>query len=280
MASGFLPLIRHLASLDGVATTAELRARGIPGRTLSAAVHHGVALRVRRGWYALPDTDASLRDAVRVGGRLACVSAAAYHGWATPERHGLHVVVHENAARLRRDAPRDLIVHWASPVDRPSRTRLVTDEFETAVQVAHCVAPEFAVAALDSFLAADPRRVDQVEAWVAALPPYVAEALPRREPLCHSFLESIGRVRLERAGIRGEHQVEIAGIGRVDLVLDGRVVIEWDGRTHLDPEQYDVDRRRDALLTSMGYQVLRFNYRLVMEEWHVVIAAVRTALAH
>ena len=79
-------LVPMLRRLDGVAETRELRDRGIRPTQLAAAVAAEDVLRVRRGWYALPETPAALLTAVRIGGRLACVSAAAHYGWATPER--------------------------------------------------------------------------------------------------------------------------------------------------------------------------------------------------
>jgi very-short-patch-repair endonuclease len=241
---------------------------------------------VRRGWYAAPDTPDDLVTAVRVGGRLACVSAGAHYGWATPERHGVHVCVAENAARLRRPgaaAPHSaspnlgVVLHWGSPIAKTDRPRLITSRFETVAHLIGCLDPEHAVAALDSFLHSEPEHSTELEQWLSSLPAHILRELSSRSSLCESFLETIGRIRLERAGIVGAHQVEIDGVGRVDLVIDGRLVIEWDGKQH--EESHEDDCRRDALLTSMGYHVLRFTYRLVMEEWHIVIAAVRAALA-
>ena len=278
-------LVPTLRRLGGVAETRELRARGIRPAQLSPAVACGDVIRVGRGWYAVPDTPDDLMTAVRIGGRLACVSAASYYGWATPERHGVHVCVAENAARLRRPPPEsgltdlrdDTIVHWGSPVPRSDRARLITSRFETVVQLVGCLDPEHAVAALDSFLHSEPELSAELETWLCSLPTHLLVRLSSRSALCESFLETVGRIRLGYAGIVGAHQVEIAGVGRVDLVIDGRIIIEWDGRQH--EASHEEDCRRDALLTAMGYHVLRFSYRLVMDEWHIVIAAVRAALA-
>lgn len=281
-----MPLLAPtLRRLGGVAETRELRARGIRPSQLSAAVACGDVIRVRRGWYAMPDTPRDLVTAVRIGGRLACVSAAAHYGWATPEHHGVHVCVAENAARLRRPPtdPRQAgprggtILHWGSPITRSERPRLITSRFETVVHLVGCLDPEHAVAALDSFLHAEPELSAELEEWLSSLPTHLRAQLSSRSALCESFLETIGRIRLERAGIVGAHQVEIAGVGRVDLVIDGRIIIEWDGRQH--EASHEEDCRRDALLTGMGYHVLRFSYRLIVDEWHIVIAAVRAALA-
>lgn len=277
--------MRLVRRLGGVAETRELIALGVEPHSLTSAVRRGDLLRVRRGWYSLPDTNPELRQAIRVGGRLACVSAAAHYGWSTPERHGLHVCVPENGSRLRSPSGIDeaaapaLVVHWTSPLPAAERPRLVTSRFETVTQIVGCLAPEFAIAALDSFLRDDPVGSRDLENWLSSLPAWLVRELPARNALCHSFLETIGRVRLEQAGITGEHQVDFPGIGRVDLVIGGRLVIEWDGGTHRTAAQQDEDCRRDALLATMGYRTLRFSYHLVMDEWHVVLAAVRAALA-
>lgn len=278
-------LSRHVRHLGGAAATRELIELGFGPRRLAIAVRSGELVRVRRGWYAVPEIDPALRTAIRVGGRLACVSAAAHHGWSTPEQHGVHVSVAENAGRLRRKHhvatsgdTRSVVVHWGSPRPRDDRSRLVTDRFETVMHLVECVEAEVAVAILDSFLHREPLLSRQLEAWLSELPTHVLARLPSRNALCHSYLESIGRIRLERAGLTGEHQVEIPGVGRVDMVIDGRLVIEWDGGTHRTAEQQHEDCRRDALLATMGYRTLRFSYRLVMDEWYIVIAAVRAAL--
>lgn len=275
----------HVRRLGGAAETRELAALGVSAGRLSSALRSGELVRIRRGWYAVPEIDPALRTAILVGGRLACVSAAAHYGWATPEQHGIHVCVAENAARMERrraaatsGGTRAIAVHWGSPLARDHRSRLVTDRFETVTQLVGCLRPEEAVAILDSFVHREPLLSRELEEWLLALPAHVRRQLPSRNALCHSYLESIGRIRLERSGIRGEHQVLIPGVGRVDMVIDGRVVIEWDGGTHRTATQQHEDCRRDALLATMGFRTLRFSYRLVMDEWYIVVAAVRAAL--
>ena len=196
-------LVPTLRRLDGVAETRELRDRGIRPTQLAAAVAAEDVLRVRRGWYALPETPAALLTAVRIGGRLACVSAAAHYGWATPERHAVHVCVAENASRLRRppdggavaDLHVEAVVHWGSPIPRRERPRLITSRFETVCHLVACLDPEHAVAALDSFLHTDPGRSTRLEEWLTSLPPHILGALASRSDACESFLETIGRIR-------------------------------------------------------------------------------------
>lgn len=282
-------VVAALRGLGAVAQTRELAAAGVTGVGLASEVASGSIIRVRRGWYALPHADAELVRAVRVGGRLACVSAARFYGWATPEHPCLHVSVAANASRLRvagdeRSAHPPghvpgVVVHWQASPSQPTGTRLVTSRRETIRQIALCQPPEYTVVACDSFLHAEPLEAAELEDWLAELPATVLAELQSRSDLCHSFLESIGRIRLANAGITGDHQVQIRGVGRVDLLIDGWLVIEWDGLEHHDNARaHDEDCRRDAVLATMGYRCLRFTYTLVVNHWHLVYAAIRATL--
>lgn len=280
----------RLAHCHGIAQRQELISSGVTGGQLTAAVATGTVIRVRKGWYALPDADPQLVRATRVGGRLACISAADHYGWATPQSPGLHVRLRENAARLRSPdnsqqrmpghPTAGTVLHWGAPLDLGDHSRLVTSKRETVLQIAHCQSPELAVAAYDSFLHTDPAGSADLDHWLEDLPDHLLRRMESCSRLCHSFLESIGRVRLSREGIHGRHQVPIPGVGRVDMLIDGWLVIEWDGLEHHDNgPAHDEDCRRDAVLASLGYVCLRFTYSLVMHHWYLVIAAIRSALA-
>lgn len=102
-------------------------------------------------------------------------------------------------------------------------------------------------------------------------------------PDADSGLESILRLRLSRLGIRLECQVRIPGVGIVDFLLDGRIILETDGRANHDGlVMRHKDLRRDALAAARGFETLRFDYALVLHEWHLVEAAIlaRRARAH
>ena len=59
-----------------------------------------------------------------------------------------------------------------------------------------------------------------------------------------------------------------------------RVVVETDGfRHHGDRTAFEADRARDAHLQSLGFRVLRFTYRQVMEDRPAVVAALRGLLS-
>ncbi|WP_411701098.1 type IV toxin-antitoxin system AbiEi family antitoxin domain-containing protein [Conyzicola sp.] len=90
---------------EPIATRRQLMRVGAAPHELTAAVRQGSLIRVRRGYYARPDTDHQLVQAVRIGGRLGCVAAAQSLGiWATNPTFA-HVAMQHEASRLR--SPKD-----------------------------------------------------------------------------------------------------------------------------------------------------------------------------
>ncbi|MBC7298951.1 MAG: DUF559 domain-containing protein [Demequina sp.] len=99
-----------------------------------------------------------------------------------------------------------------------------------------------------------------------------------------SLLETRTRFALRAAGLRAQPQVPIPGVGRVDFLIDGKVVVETDGRaTHALSAAFDTDRRRDRAALIAGYPVMRFGYADVMGDIdgvvEQVVAVVRAARA-
>lgn len=60
---------------------------------------------------------------------------------------------------------------------------------------------------------------------------------------------------------------------------DHHLIVETDGAaTHATPTAFEEDRRRDAVLTAMGFTTLRFTWRQVVHEPRSVIRALRRFL--
>lgn len=88
------------------------------------------------------------------------------------------------------------------------------------------------------------------------------------------------RMILRSVGIHARVQRPIAGVGRVDLLVGDRFVIETDGRTwHSDKNSFEKDKRRDLALAEAGYFVLRLSRRQVIHEHSRIIGAVRAVVA-
>ena len=103
-----------------------------------------------------------------------------------------------------------------------------------------------------------------------------AIAFARRD--ADSGLESLLRWRLRRHGLRIRSQVAIVSVGTVDLLIGDRLILEADGRTnhHGDAARHK-DLVRDAHAAAWGYVTLRFDYALIVHDWHTVEQAI---LAH
>lgn len=78
-----------------------------------------------------------------------------------------------------------------------------------------------------------------------------------------SGLETIVRLLLRSHRVRLRTQVQIDGVGRVDLLIGDRLVVELDGfGFHVG--RFEQDRERDWELTQRGYLVVRVSYLMVM----------------
>ncbi|MGJ3509378.1 endonuclease domain-containing protein [Enemella sp. A6] len=76
------------------------------------------------------------------------------------------------------------------------------------------------------------------------------------------------RLRLAALGLQVTPQVPIGRIGRVDLLVGERLVIEVDSiEHHTTLENYRNDRWRDLRLAALGYRVIRLTYHQVIYDW-------------
>jgi len=99
---------------------------------------------------------------------------------------------------------------------------------------------------------------------VAALADVLIHALR-----CLSFAGSLvmvecavtrGDTYFRQAGIQVQPQVYLERVGYVDLLLDGWLVVELDGRHHAEWKQVQKDHRRNNESVLQGYTALRYYY--------------------
>lgn len=277
-----------IISLGGVAATFELYAMGHTRKSLGLAVVDGRIVRVRQGWYLLPATPLPTVKAARVGGRLGCISGARHYGLSVRDSHRVHVAVRPFSARLRNPDEMskrladtrnpDVVIHWND--EGRAGSRFAASPLTCLTQMAMCVSPELTIAAVDSAIRL---RLTTREEWMAAIaqfPRRLRRLLERINGASESIIESVVRFRLEMLGIDTRLQVRLSGVGRVDLLIGDRLVIELDGYLyHSDPERFEADRRRDARLSIRGYRVLRFSYHQVFNRWAEVRGAILAAIA-
>jgi very-short-patch-repair endonuclease len=280
---GMRSLETDILGLGGLAATHELYARGYGKRLLRYAVHTGDIIRVRKGWYCRPDLAVDLQQAARVGGRLACVSAARYYGlWVPGQPGALHVQVSPDACQLRSRsdyrrrlsdlAGQHVVVHW-SPDATPSR--LLVSVPSCVEQVARTHPAEYGFVVAESALHQGKLTVAQWHRILAGLPRRLRRQLAAAGKCSESGTESMFSFGMRRIGVRFRQQVRI-GRDRVDFLIGDRLVVEIDSTGYHDAV---ADAKRDARLSMRGYRVLRFHYDQVVNHWNEVLGSVLAALS-
>jgi very-short-patch-repair endonuclease len=248
-----------LRRLGGAARWGQLRGLGVPGHVLRSPPPELV---ICRGALALPGTPPALIAAVRLGGVASHASAAALHGFASwhPDPR-VHVTVESGRGRAA-----GVVVH-RSPLahtDLDSR-RPLTSPLRTAVDCAKVMPLGEAVVTLDSAVTLGAVDLDSLRHRADSARGKGAAALRQAvrfvDERAGSPLESATRMALCLLSCELTTQVHIPGVGDVDFLLDGWLVIEPDGFAfHSGRAEYREDRRRWNALTVGRLTTLRFTW--------------------
>jgi very-short-patch-repair endonuclease len=277
----------NIHARGGVAATFELLRDGYTSHQLTAAVRRGEIVRVRQGHYTCPELSPAEQQAIRVGGRLTGASGAEHHGIWAPRASRLTVAVKPNARALRtRTDPRkrlsdsrraDVSVAWSDAGIVGTRSAL--DPLACVLDVARTESPIVAFGSAESALF---QRHFSLSRWRRALdflPATRVGMLRDAGTRSESGGESMLKYRMLGLHIPFAQQVRIAGVGRVDLLVGRSLVIEVDGAEfHTSREAFERDRHRDAVLSALGFRVLRFSYTQVASRWPEVAAAIEAAM--
>ena len=265
------------ALTGGAVRYGDFVAAGVTRSAIDRSLRSGEIVRVRRGIYALATIDEARRSALAHGGIPACVTAGQLLGLWTPEAPGVHVWMAQEGHEYPH-AGCACLTHWdgAAPM-APDRLPSVP---RALLQIARCQPAEVFFAALESALKQLTLSRRQ-RAWLRRqVPPRLRAAIDEARDDADSGLESILRFRLLRHGIRLRSQVHIPGLGPVDFLLGDRLILEADGRAnHNGESKRHKDLVRDAKSAALGYETLRYDYALIMHEWHLVEAAILAKVA-
>lgn len=263
-----------LKSAGGVLLRRDVTAAGATETDINRAIRGGQVVRLGRGLLAVPDADAELVGAGLARSLLTCASAAPHYGlwqlqatarphyWQSNGRRTNHCVSHRLPLT---QAPRHRTL--AALPDVLLHALLCLPELESLVMV-ECaynrgdIEPSLLLRHLTGSRSGKARHV-----------------VSKVERGADSLLETLARVLFRDAGIATETQVWIEGIGRVDFLLEGFLIVEIDGLAfHLDARQFKKDRRRDNMAVRHGLPVLRFFYDDVVYAPESVLAQVREVL--
>jgi very-short-patch-repair endonuclease len=252
---------------------------GVPDRSIRAAVASGDVLRLGRSWVALPDANAEAIRAVAARGILGGERALRSYGIWVSEHTGTSILVPPTASRLPPlPAGEYHLCRLAAPARRtPWRVGVVDALTQHLPRIAD---PFHAAATLDSALNRRLITPDELGRLMGRMPRRIRRLRARLDAKAESGLETVLRLAMRSEAWRVESQVEIGGVGHVDLVIDGWLVIEADGSAwHDGHAAITRDRERNSALVLRGYRWHRFGYAQVMRDLAGCIEVIRALLA-
>lgn len=238
-----------------------------------------------RGVYALPGTPTAVVTAVLHRAAVGCVSAARLAGLHViddPGRPHLSVPRDRGATASRARSSFPAVLHreaWQRSGSTPGLAIVPLDDALARMLV--CRSPAQALVTIDNALNKGITSVERIRGALPSTAPAEARrVLALADGRSMSPLETVTRLALRAAGMTVRAGVKITGVGYVDLVVEGTVVVELDGyEFHSGRRAFREDRRRDRELVALGYRVLRFTADDVWNHIDVVVATVRRALA-
>ena len=263
-----MDLCRFLNDAGSVARTATVLRAGFSDRDVRNAVASGAVRRLRHGVVALPGAAPDLVAAVMGNGLLTCASGARHRGlWLLHEPDRIHLL-------CRHGGPPEAVVHRESLV--PHRTaEPVASTTDILVHSLRCLPEVEAAVIVES----------AVRLGVTTLP-YLRQRLPGNrngtarkvlelvDGTADSPIEVVARILFRAEGIHTRTQVDLPEIGFVDFLLEGFLIVEIDGSSHLEPRQVKKDRVRNNASALSGYAVLRYGYAEVVYNPQKIIAEV------
>lgn len=264
-----------LVRFGGIARGSTLQKYGCSRTRLAAASNAGEIRRLRQGVFGLPGTSTDIVTAAQHGGALTCAAALRAHGvWVLPAADGeVHVWLGRSGRHHRHDGC-SCTSHYS-----PGRAELgLAPVVACLIHAYRCLEEEAFFAAYESawnkrLIGAHDRARIRRE-----LPAAAGWMLDLARPDAESGLESLLRLRLHLLGIRLDCQVNIPGVGRVDFVVGGRIILEADGKENHTLAKRHADLKRDAAASALGYETLRFDYAMIVHDWPTVVAAILPAV--
>ncbi|WP_445153807.1 type IV toxin-antitoxin system AbiEi family antitoxin domain-containing protein [Arthrobacter sp. Hor0625] len=255
-----------MAKYDGVARAKHLAAAGVSTTRLRAAMADGAVTRIARGVYAAPGADPQLVAIRSLPAEPACVTAAVLSGlWVMQAPAQPHIAITHSRAYP------GFVCH---------RTSAPPSLADTVIQSLRCLPELDGLAVAESAVVLKGLPLAELRRGLAGRNDarerrLVAAIVPRSQ----SIIECMARYLLRRAGYLVESQVNIPGMGHLDLMVDGRLGIEADGAEfHMDRTSFEEDRRRWNVTTRLGVPTLVVSYSLLRYRPQEFLALVRDTL--
>ncbi|WP_411374697.1 endonuclease domain-containing protein [Arthrobacter sp. MPF02] len=269
-----MDVVTALEHCGGAARRPALAGLGVNDAALRRAVRSGGVLQPDRGLYVLPTAPPELVAVVRNRELLTCSSAAEdYNLWRLPSAGRRHVY-HRRAEAVGNEA-----VHHAGLLLPPSPHRPVAALADVLIHALRCLNFPESLLMVECAVS----RGDMTIGFLRERLPGKRNGKARAvldwvDTGADSPLETLARTYFRRAGIPVQAQVYLERVGYVDLLLDGWLVVELDGRHHAEWKQVQKDHRRNNESVRQGYTALRYYYADVVHHPEAMVAQVLQVL--
>jgi very-short-patch-repair endonuclease len=260
-----MDVLASLKFAGSVARTGTLLQAGFTERAIRLSLASGEIVRLRHGVVALPGAAPDLVTAVLANGLLSCASATEHHGlWRLHEPQRPHLLCRHGAAT-------GVVIHRGSVVP-PEFPRPVAGLTDTLLHALRCLPAVESAVMVESALQQGRTTLDYLRRRLPGNRNGSARAvLDLVDGSAGSAIEVVARLLFRSQGMYTQTQVDLPGIGIVDFLLEGFLIVEIDGGTHLEPRQVKKDRQRNNASTLSGYAVLRYGYREVVYHPQTII---------
>lgn len=240
----------------------DLRAAGLTESQIAELMKAGRLNRVIRGWYAEPTAASDVVRALKLTGRLGCLSGCRAHGLWVPPDSQLHVML--NPGRPLPPKQPGITFHRA---ERSCASAVAPLE-DCLAHVLQRHDPETGLVVLESALNLELLSMGDVRALISASPAKKQRGLHHFMPGAQSGSETRLRLFFQRLNVSVEPQAFIPGVGRVDLLVGRSWIIEADSEAHHGSRvDQEVDRHRDLGAWEAGYEITRLTYQQIWTTW-------------
>lgn len=217
--------------------------------------------RLNRTVIYLPGTDRTTLAVFAHHGSLACVSALHKYGveiWGN-STNKTHISVKQGTHRTYMPG-----IHLHQD-DYAQSTRIVSP-VKAAIQAMRCLNSHLErVIVLDSIQ--QKGLCDHEELAIAIRKTHqgrYSQVFHDSNGKARSGLETLGRLELKPLGLDMVCGERIPGVGEVDFLIEGHLIVELDGyEWHSGRTEFAKDRRRSREALKLGYPTLRFTYEEV-----------------
>ena len=263
----------YLAQLGGVGRTSQFLAAGF-SRTEVARLAGSAGIRQpRRGVLALPECRPEFEAALWHNARVTCASAAGHYGlWLRepPAQHHL-ACNHGHGGGFVRHRTVRFGAHPALPVAAIE---------DVVLHAMTCLAPPASTAIATSAMRLHGVPLERLKAQLIGDRSGPAlNALQQLDLRAESIVEVDAQHLFRTHGIGYDAQVYLPGLGRVDFLIEGFLIVEMDGCAfHSSRKALRRDLGRNNASTLKGFAVLRYMPEHIWFEPQRVLAEIRAVL--